>query len=113
MEYKYEQSYVFIESEFPNQGLHTISLVTCTSIKRVLMETRMFTTRTISIRTTMLLLAITCLALSIKNTKAAQYTVGESIGWGLGNNFEKWANQYTFYVGDELCKSFLSIVSTV
>ena len=77
------------------------------------METRMFTTQTISMRSTILLLAITWFALSIKNTKASQYTVGESIGWGVGNNLEKWANQYTFYVGDELCKSFLSIVSIV
>ena len=77
------------------------------------METRMFTTQTISTRSIILLLAITCFALSIENTKATQYTVGESIGWGLGNNLENWANQYTFYVGDELCKSFPPIVSIV
>jgi hypothetical protein len=37
--------------------------------------------------------------------EAAQYTVGESSGWGLGTDFDKWATQYTFHVGDDLCES--------
>ena len=59
-------------------------------------------TNTMSMKAAIMLLM--AMALLLRSTEAAQYTVGESIGWGLGNDLEKWATQYTFHVGDDLCK---------
>ncbi|MCO5608897.1 hypothetical protein L7F22_063115 [Adiantum nelumboides] len=32
----------------------------------------------------------------------AQHTVGDSGGWGLGNDLQSWSTQLKFHVGDEL-----------
>ncbi|MCO5608895.1 hypothetical protein L7F22_063113 [Adiantum nelumboides] len=32
----------------------------------------------------------------------AQYTVGDSVGWGLGHDLQSWSTQFKFHVGDEL-----------
>ncbi|KAI5081575.1 hypothetical protein GOP47_0001318 [Adiantum capillus-veneris] len=49
-----------------------------------------------------LVLAFMVAMLSFKMVSAIQYTVGDSVGWGLGNDLQSWSTQFKFSVGDEL-----------
>ncbi|KAH7282109.1 hypothetical protein KP509_35G012300 [Ceratopteris richardii] len=49
-----------------------------------------------------ILLVMCSLMLEFREVMATQYTVGDSIGWGLGHDMETWAAQFKFQVGDEL-----------
>ena len=58
----------------------------------------------------MLAMFIVAIMLRFDGIHATSYTVGGAAGWSPGTDLQAWASQYTFYVGDTLCKSFSLIV---
>ena len=58
----------------------------------------------------MLAMFIVAIMLKLDGIHATSYTVGGAAGWSPGTDLQAWASQYTFYVGDTLCKSVSLIV---
>eukprot|EP00250_Pteridium_aquilinum_P011695 c20245_g1_i1 orf=292-966(-) len=59
-------------------------------------------TRMLLKATMVLLLALIVAMVGFEGVNATQYTVGDTVGWGLGNNLGSWASQFKFHVGDDL-----------
>ena len=49
--------------------------------------------------------ALLVLVLAAVPAMATDYTVGDSSGWSTGVDYDTWASDKTFKVGDTLCKS--------
>lgn len=57
--------------------------------------------------------AVSTILMMIRTVCGLQYDVGGSAGWVVNEDLQKWASQYTFYVGDELYFHYKRLESSV
>ena len=66
-----------------------------------------------AISTSHLFVFLSIAAIFAPSALATNYTVGDDAGWKVGVNYTEWAQNKTFYVGDNLSKSFFKYFQNI